>query len=526
MEQNIGVFFRACLGVTVLGTAVSLLRCGGDEFSPQRSPGSGNDAAADGRDELVTVVVCNPCPDQPTDAETDLGVGDAALEDGPSVTTGEGGANASEAGTRTADAGGFDAGGCAPGELACEGGCAPPSDIHNCGACGQSCGIACTESGCLSATAIVAGANAACAQLSDGTVRCWGANGSAQLGNGSATTSGCGCQPMPQQALLSRPASIGLALQSGCASFPVTLVKGGSLGGIVDCWGSNSNGALGNGTTATQNADYVPSPVSGLSGVIAVVGYDSHACALTAQTDIGAGSVFCWGDNSFGQVGNGTTAKQQPNAVQVSGLSGAPTALTTGAHHSCALLSGGTVECWGDDSYGQLGNGMTTGGSSTPVQVLSLSGVTAITAGAYHTCALLSTGTVSCWGSNDSGQLGIGINNSRPTPTQVIKLRPSVVSVAAGSHHTCAVHGDGTAECWGENTFGQLGNGQTAAAQLVPSPRPVAVVAGVAAVAAGETFTCALLSTGVVECWGDNSLGQLGSGQVGMLQTVPELVQW
>jgi alpha-tubulin suppressor-like RCC1 family protein len=187
--------------------------------------------------------------------------------------------------------------------------------------------------------------------------------------------------------------------------------------------------------------------------------------------------------------------------------------ISAGYYYTCALLSTGAVKCWGSNLYGQLGDGSTTQ-SLTPVSVPSLSsGVTAIAAGERHTCALLSTGAVKCWGYNDNGQLGDGSAASvtpRTTPVDVSTLSSGVTAISTGSYHTCALLSTGAAKCWGKNTSGRLGNGSNTA-----SLTPVSVStlsSGVIAIAAGERHTCAVLNTGAVKCWGYNVSGQLGDG--------------
>ena len=282
-------------------------------------------------------------------------------------------------------------------------------------------------------------------------------------------------------------------------------------GGTVQCWGNNSYGQLGDGTTTDSN---VPVSVTGLTGVTAIAAGGSHTCAL-----LSAAMVQCWGWNPGGQLGNGTTTDSNV-PVSVTGITGV-TAIAAGGTHTCALLSGGTVQCWGDNTYGQLGNENVQSGKETntnsnvPVSVTGLIGVTAITAGLDHTCALLSAGTVHCWGWNADGELGNGTNAGPQTcgafacstvPVSVGGLT-GVTAISAGYNLTCAVLSGGTAQCWGTNTDGQLGNGTNTDSNV---PVSVTGLIGVTAISAGTT--CALLSAGTVQCWGDNEYGQLGNG--------------
>ena len=272
--------------------------------------------------------------------------------------------------------------------------------------------------------------------------------------------------------------------------------------GGVKCWGYNSYGQLGDGTTTNRTT---PVDVSGLSsGVTAIAAGYRYTCALTA-----AGGVKCWGSNGFGQLGDGTTTDRH-TPVDVSGLSSGVTAIAVGEWHTCALTAGGATKCWGYNPYGQLGDGTTTE-RHTPVNVSGLSsGVTAIAASAYHTCALTAGGAAKCWGYNPFGQLGDGTTTNRITPVNVSGLGSGVTAIAAGWYHTCAVTTGGAAKCWGYNPYGQLGDGTTTERH---TPVNVSGLSSDAqAISAGEGYTCALTSSGEIKCWGYNSSGQLGDG--------------
>jgi len=273
-------------------------------------------------------------------------------------------------------------------------------------------------------------------------------------------------------------------------------------GGALKCWGANWYGELGDGTTVDKNT---PVTVSGFSSNgLLVDGGDFHTCAI----DYSHG-LKCWGFNYFGQLGDGTTVdRSQP--VDVSGLSSGVTVISAGFTHSCALTSAGGVKCWGDNSYGQLGDGSYYS-SPVPVDVSGLTaGVMAVAAGDFHSCAITTTGAVKCWGFNSNGELGDGTNHDSNVPVDVYGLSSNAVQISAGWNHTCVVMQSGGAKCWGVNLYGQLGDGTT-----VTSNVPVDV-SGIstegARVSAGGMHSCLLLTTGGLKCWGDNTYGQLGDG--------------
>jgi alpha-tubulin suppressor-like RCC1 family protein len=192
----------------------------------------------------------------------------------------------------------------------------------------------------------------------------------------------------------------------------------------VKCWGGNFSGQLGDGTTTASST---PVDVIGLgSRVVAVATGDRHTCALTST-----GALLCWGSNSVGQLGDGTTTDHLA-PVAVSGLTGGVVAVAAGGSHTCALTMSGGVKCWGLSLVGQLGDG-TTAERHTPVDVVGLaSGVRAIAAGEGHTCAVTLAGGAKCWGDNTSGQLGDGTRSNRSTPVDVSGLTSGVSAVTAG----------------------------------------------------------------------------------------------
>jgi alpha-tubulin suppressor-like RCC1 family protein len=340
-----------------------------------------------------------------------------------------------------------------------------------------------------------------CATLEGGAVRCWGQGVRGELGNGLGSSSSTPVDVLGVRA----PIAVAAGEAHTCAALPDDRVV---------CWGANYDAALGVIAAPTAAATRAPVAIAGLRGVTALSAGYAFTCALVA-----GGAVACWGSNDWGQLGAPTSTTCHPNAcsptpVTVAGLSGA-TALAAGSAHACAIVAGGAVKCWGANYNRQLGNGKvgtSTGsvitGETTPVDVVGLTGATALAAAVNHTCALLADGTVACWGGFLGNELGTEKGGVSATPVLVPGIS-GATSLAAGGGHTCVVLGGGSVSCWGWNDHGELGNGTA-----VTSRAPVAVtgLTGATAVAAGAWHTCALLANASVVCWGENNSGVLGDG--------------
>ena len=249
--------------------------------------------------------------------------------------------------------------------------------------------------------------------------------------------------------------------------------------------------------------------MSGLVDAVSVSAGAAHACASKAD-----GTVWCWGSNARGQTGSGSpidTANIVP--IQVSELAGVA-AVASGGDHSCAII-GGAVWCWGSNSRGQLGDGLShqicagSDCSRVPVQVSGLSDVVAIELGNQHSCATRTDGSAWCWGYNAAGCLGDGSNTDRPTPVQVSGLTDVATLSGGWNIHSCATRTDGSAWCWGYNSNGQLGNGNTTNHLTAVQ---VSGLADTVSIAAGQDSSCSLQTDGSVWCWGYNSNGRLGDG--------------
>jgi alpha-tubulin suppressor-like RCC1 family protein len=279
--------------------------------------------------------------------------------------------------------------------------------------------------------------------------------------------------------------------------------------GGVKCWGYDGWGLLGDGSKPGSVADvYQPVDAKGLSGVTAVSAGGDHTCALTT-----GGGVKCWGHNIYGYLGNGSLLEARVPG-DVMGLASGAAAVSAAGRWTCALTVVGGVRCWGSNGSNALVIDDDSTINAVPVDRAGLSsGVVAVAAGGRHGCAVLSTGGIVCWGNNDNGQLGDGTWTKRVTPTAVTGLSSGVSAVAAGAAHTCALTTGGGVTCWGQNTKGQLGNGTT-----MDSSVPVDVMglsAGVASISAGKAQTCVVTTGGGVKCWGENGNGKLGSGILG-----------
>ena len=282
--------------------------------------------------------------------------------------------------------------------------------------------------------------------------------------------------------------------------------------GSVSCWGQNNFGQLGDGTTTDRNA---PTQISSLGTdrtAVAITAGDFHTCAILDD-----GSVSCWGYNGNGQLGDGTTTQRTtPTQTSSLGTDRTAVAISAGYAHTCAILDDGSVSCWGYNNYGQLGDGTTTD-RLTPTQTSSLGTdrtAVAISAGAYHTCAILDDGSVSCWGDNNYGQIGDGTTTDRSTPTQTSSLGTdrTAVAITAGAYHTCAILDDGSVSCWGYNGYGGLGDGTTTNRNTPTPTSSLGTDRTAVAISAGYQHTCAILDDGSVSCWGYNAYGQLGDG--------------
>ena len=380
-------------------------------------------------------------------------------------------------------------------------------------------------------TQVVTGGDHSCALTSDGAVSCWGSNNHGQLGNNTTTSRSLATAvttlgtPLAGKVVtqVSVGGSFTCALTAGNAnSDPVELP-------VVACWGDNTHGQLGNGTTddaLVPTAITTSSTPLSAKTITAITTGSQHVCALASDS-----TLACWGLQTSGRLGNGETSAtdvETPTAVTTSGtdISGLTvTAISAGDAHTCVRTSSNVIACWGVNGSGQLGDNSTTTRSTpvatavadTPLDGLAIAG---ISAGGAHTCAVSVSGIVACWGENGDNELGDGTTDNSsvpisPTLTATPIATSTILSVSSGVKDTCVVATGGAVSCWGNNGTGSVGDNTTTTRAV-----PTAVVTtgtalagkSVVTVSAGNRTACALTSDGTAACWGDNSDGKIGDG--------------
>jgi alpha-tubulin suppressor-like RCC1 family protein len=348
---------------------------------------------------------------------------------------------------------------------------------------------------------ISSGYNHTCVVTSGGTAKCWGLNDDGQLGDDS---------------IISKSAPVDVdwltditAISAG-GSHTCAVVGGQD----AYCWGNNYNGQLGD--TTNDDRDQATLVQNLPENITAITTGSDHSCAIAG------GKAFCWGYGYYGQLGDdGSSSRNTP--YEITSLSTPVAAISAGGSHTCAIDSTGAAKCWGRSHFGQLGDDTyTTRREPTGVNGLGAN-VTDIVSGYNHTCAIDAAGATKCWGRNISGQLGDGTTTDRKVPTPVSGFGSDVTSISAGTDHTCAVRA-GAARCWGGNAESQLGTG------LAPiSPKPVQVSglgSGVSAISAGSAHSCAIVSGGGARCWGSGSSGELGDVAEGKKSTPFQVPGW
>lgn len=377
--------------------------------------------------------------------------------------------------------------------------------------CAQSSDSGSSYSALSDVTAIAAGDYHVCALLSTGAVKCWGANTKGEIGSSSGSTCERGGSPEACE-MIARQVT---GLTSG-----VTAISAGKKhtcaiqSGTVKCWGFNSNGQLGDNSTTNSTSPVTATTTLIGTSVSSIAAGESHSCAVS-----GGGGAYCWGDNTGGALGDGTTT-QSLIPVAVSGQGSGVAQVAAGTNFSCARLTDSSARCWGKGNYGQLGNNATSD-QNTSVQVNGLTaGVseirTSISFGFSFACAKVFA-ALQCWGGNLYGNLGNNSQTDSSVPVNVSGITAGISNLGVGANHACAVVNNAL-KCWGTNSSGILGattgnltvSGNSVAASATPVDG-TAITASVTQVVGGTDFTCALLSDNSVQCFGANSYGTLGN---------------
>ena len=380
------------------------------------------------------------------------------------------------------------------------------------------------------AVAVATGTYHTCAILDNGDLKCWGWDFGGQLGDGGSNTD------------TNAPSSTAIDLGTGRTAVAVA-AAGSNTCAILDngdlkCWGGDANGQLGDGGTYHNSMSKQVAPLShgidlGAGRTAVAVSTGAHTCAILDN-----GDLKCWGWDNFGQLGDGgtnptDTAAPSDTAIDL-GTGRTAVAVSAGTYHTCAILDNGDLKCWGDNTYGQLGDGSTTdtnAPSSTAIDLGAGRTAVAVSVLSDHTCAILDNGEAKCWGLGSYGKLGIGGSHTAPSSTAIdLGAGRTAVALSAGIHHTCAILDNGEAKCWGYDFHGQLGDGGSNSNQLSPvsvsgsetwdySTEQSSISSTSSSfpyandkVSTGIYHSCAILDNGELKCWGRNNYGPLGDG--------------
>jgi alpha-tubulin suppressor-like RCC1 family protein len=351
-------------------------------------------------------------------------------------------------------------------------------------------------------TSVNTGQNHACGVLANGEGWCWGNNTVGELGSGSTSPFGAAT---PQRVA----GGHSWRAIDGGDDFTCGL----DTGGAAWCWGSGWHGQLGNGRLG--DSDPVTSPnrvVGGLTFARIAAGNSGnlHACALTS-----AGAAYCWGDNTYGQLGTGSTSLPFGSATPVAVRGGqAFTDIAVGRDSTCAIATDAAMWCWGDDEIGQLGDGAGAPGRIVPTPVLVAGGHRwrAVDVGDSHTCGVDMDGVARCWGQDAFGELGLGLAGASSNMPAAVATSTRFLDIGTGTYDTCAVATTGRPWCWGYAWYGTLGNGTKNDGDPHPTPTPAATTVSFDGdVSGGYLHACGLGSDDRAYCWGYGADGQIGS---------------
>lgn len=358
-------------------------------------------------------------------------------------------------------------------------------------ACGDDCMF--DTSACYTIVSVLAGERHTCAVTSTGAAHCWGSGAEGQLGTGNTADANA---PVPVAGGLTFVQVVAGGYHS-CGVRPVIAEEQD-----VYCWGLNSAGQLGDGSTSSSTVPVMVGSFPEVNAALWLTAGDAFTCG-----HFDSGPAFCWGENADGQLGTGNYIDYHtPRGVQDLSV---VTTITAGYNHACAIENSGGLYCWGANGYGQLGIGETGSPRNRPTFVSITDGPSRVDTGDGFTCAISYSGIVYCWGRNDYGQLGNGTLANAYTPTQVTGIS-NPIGLALGKDFACVLLGSGGVRCWGRNQHGQLGNNTS-----VNSSVPVEVqnLTDAVLLTAGGGHVCARVADGTMRCWGDNGVGQVGAGQ-------------
>jgi alpha-tubulin suppressor-like RCC1 family protein len=266
---------------------------------------------------------------------------------------------------------------------------------------------------------------------------------------------------------------------------------------VARCWGANNLGQLGDGSTDARAIGVTP---MGPERFVDISAGSYHTCAVD-----GEGAAWCWGDGINGVLGDGS-GDDQPLPVKLDGIPPL-VAISTEFVHTCALSREGEVWCWGENNQGQLGIGEISFGSLTPVQVQELSGVVEVSVGERHSCARLDDGGLRCWGDNGYGELGDGTRDNRALPVPVASC--PALDIDAGSFRTCVICEDRSVQCWGDNWGGHLLGDEV---DFIVDPAVIPGLSNIVAISTAWAHACAVDESDRVWCWGRNKSGERGDG--------------
>jgi alpha-tubulin suppressor-like RCC1 family protein len=339
---------------------------------------------------------------------------------------------------------------------------------------------------------IIAGGYHTCALTSIGELYCWGRNYYGQLGDGSTDH-----KNTPTMTIFENGRKkVYLGDDNSCAVLD---------DGELQCWGQNNNGQVGDNSTIDK---IKPTKINikGGSSITHMALSDSHTCAVFDD-----GTMYCWGANSFGQLGDKTKNNKKVPTASIA-VEKKVLQVSTGWDHTCVIIQDNSLQCWGYNIFGTLGDG-TTVSKTMPTEVSIEGGeaVMQVVTGGLHTCALSVDGMLYCWGYNNDGQLGDGTSTNKLVPQKIIVNNGKKIKKVASMFHTCVISDDDTVWCWGNNLYGQIGDGTTTN-RFVPTKIDIGDERAVTQIVVGLYHTCARLDDNAMKCWGGNDAGELGTG--------------